>query len=221
MRAVLAGAALVLGVSAAAPCAFAEIQYAKIIEASGSARIYRPPAAPQALTVPFALKKGQKIVTPEKTEVEIAFNEDFSAVAHLTERSRLGVMSEKSFLFFLEHGGLFLLREDGNVQRSMPVTVVTPELQVEIEQGGCWIDVSKRGTRVKVFGDQVKVSRLTRRNGTAKSARRVDEGFQVFATTADSERNWHVSRLVYTDYDPWQSWVKKAYERKDDWEADQ
>ena len=200
--------------------AFADIQYAKVIETSGSTRVYRPSEPPLGLSAPFFLKKGQRIVTNEKSTVDLGFNEEVTGLARLGERSRLGVMNEKTFLFFLGHGHILLLREDARDKRPLPITVVTPQLRVEVEQGGCAIEVSKLGTRVKVFGDRVKVSR-PKHAKVRKDAREVEEGFQIFAGPAGSEKGWRVSRLMHEDYSPWQSWVKKAYERKDDWEAEQ
>ena len=199
--------------------ASAEIRYAKVLGVFGRADIYRPPSPSRSLEPSVLLKKGQKIVTGDKSEVELGFNDEFTGLAKLGERSRLSVMSETAFLFFLEHGDLFVLREDLGGNKN-PLKVLTRDFQVDIEQGGCRIQVSGRGTRVKVFGERVKLTRPKRgppRPGIKD--RELEEGFQIFLASRSNDA-WRVTRLTYDDYDPWQVWVRKAYERKDDWEAD-
>ncbi len=71
---------------------------------------------------------------------------------------------------------------------------------MRLSSGGMSLAVSERSVTLRVFGEQVEFS---------DGSDRVEEGWEW---AAGRKR-----RMDFSDYEDWQRWVRKSYDRKDNY----
>jgi hypothetical protein len=143
-------------------------------------------------------------------------------MVRLCENSRLGILSDGSL--HLERGKILVLKEmsesDGKIKTfyNTPLSITTPEVSCRFTEGGFSADVSVRGSWLKVFSDRLTLQRSWRKpmfSGTWVN----EEGFKYFYQPFTDGSHPKKARLSFADYRDWQLWMKKAYEKKDDFNS--
>ncbi len=204
------------------PLADASIEYCKVIDISGNAEIqFSGSERWMPLSAQVLLKGGDKIRTPQRSYLELATSTDLSGLMLLSGNSVLEVMGDDLTRFFLRRGALSVLREgDGDIARRVSgeenlIQIFTPELVVNILQGGMSVSAYANGSWVRVFSEQVRIDPF----GAGRQkllSRTVSEGYECFADASSTKAPQEALRMSYSDYKDWQFWARKCYKRKDD-----
>ena len=104
-----------------------------------------------------------------------------------------------------------MLREDAASGR---LVVSSRELVSYLEIGGLAMDVTDKGTLLRVFGEKTTVTPLSKSGTKKPEALTIEEGFKSFRGVKPGSN--YLRRMNYSDYIDWQAWTRKWYEKKDD-----
>ncbi len=185
-----------------APLAFADIEFWKVVEVTGPAEMKTSAeSAWKNITAPFYLKRGSLVRTGKDASVDFCLSRQWDSFLRLNENSEMQIPAKSSSEARLQKGSLFALFERERVVE--PFHIFSPELEITLSTGGLEVSVLESGTNLKVFSESIEV--LERTNTTFLKS--IPEGWEW---TKEGTR-----RLDFVDYDPWQRWFRKNYDRKD------
>ncbi len=131
---------------------------------------------------------------------QILIGPDLDGMIDIKEGSSFTVLSKSPQKISLQQGELMMVQEG---QGAPPIQILTPSGLVELGSGGAMIQAGSSGTSVRVFGDRVKFGNKT-----------VTEGFAY--TQPAKKGKSALTRLEFRDYEKWTVWIRKWYEKKDD-----
>ena len=195
--------------AAAFPCwASQESPLATVMEVSGGAEVLRPSSLRWIpLEKMTSIQSGSKIRTDDKGSTQLFFEKDLETAVKLDKNSELSFPAGKPLTVFLEKGRLFVLREEAATGF---FEVRTRHLRMRLGLGGCILDVSAKGLRIRMFGGEASLS----------SHGALAEGYQFSGHFMGKKTEVRKTRMIYRDTLDWQAWVRDWYEIKDDFFAD-
>ena len=207
---VLIGVCLWQTVVWAAPSALrADVDSWRVVDVSGPGEVLSSSRSTwQPLACPSFIRQGAQLRTGKDGTVDIALNGGRESMIHVRPDSLLLFLKIRPSQVRLLSGSLFVLLEgEGDT-----LDVWTGRFLAQLAQGGM-AEISS-GTwedTVKVFGDQAQLSGY---DASGASRRRtVDEGFKL---NQGGKRSTGIpARMDFGDYEDWQQWFKKNYDRKD------
>lgn len=220
---ILSLTACLVACAAAAVAAGAEdAPWQRVMDVAGKAESRQQGAtAWKPLIKGLILKKGTKLRTSSQGAIQMGFDPSFHAGARLMPNSRAVVLSEKPLRIFLEEGSLLLLCEnevmppiENSAKRAAagePIFVSTPQASVELRAGGFGITTDKQGTVIRVYSESLRWSARPPKKGQA-----LRNGYEGFRYDVDISGSEDSRRMIFTDYVPWQEWMKNFMEMRDD-----
>ncbi len=200
-----------------------EIRYAKVLDTAGTVEVLTPP---HRQWVPLEkntfLKKGTSVRTHAGGHVWMAFDAELNMIAELDENSYLNIWTHPPSRLSLKNGRFSVFREvdlprELISSNTVSFKVLTREMMIEVKEGGFILEVSKKGSLVKVFAESLTVFPFSK-SVRSPTPKRIAEGFKFFRKSFSSESFYE--RMRFPDYAPWKTWIEKAYELKDDWASD-
>ncbi len=190
------------------------IEYAKVLDATGTAEIYPAPTSGwEPIRKDSFLKGGGRLRTGPGSQVQIILDSNFESVAKIGGNSRARFLTVQPFEIVLEQGTFFIFNDRATADSEPPLKIQTHDASMILTLGGCQVVSSKQGVLIKVFADQLQVS-IKAPGRLKKGPQTVREGFKCFIS--HSTRRLSLKRMTYRDYANWQVWMQKIYEIKDD-----
>ena len=192
----------------------AGIEYAKVLDATGTAEIYSAPAAGwEPIRKESFLKSGSRLRTGLGSQIQIMLDSNFGSVAKIGGNSGASFLTAQPFEIVLEQGTFFIFNDRAAADSEPPLKIQTRDASMVLTLGGCQVISSKEGVLIKVFADQLQVS-IKAPGQLKKDPQTVREGFKCFIS--HSTNCLSLKRMTYRDYADWQVWMQKIYEIKDD-----
>ena len=208
----------------------AEIQYAKVLDTSGTVEVLvQPHRRWMKLEKNAYLSKGTSVRTHANSGVWMAFDPEMETLAELGENSYLNVWTGPPSRVSLKNGRLYVFRESETA--GIPFKILTPEFLVQVPAGGVVIDASNKGSLLNVFAENAVITIFSKAK-LETPPKKIEEGFKFFSAKrlggsaalfggkkASNEESFY-ERMKYAEYAMWKAWVEKMYELKDDFAAD-
>lgn len=196
-----------------------------VIETDGDVLVLDPGRLAQRKLLPNTfLEKGTVLKTGSNSFVQMALSEGLEAGMKVEPHSRLDLLGLSPPRVFLKQGTLLVLRDreileeaggpvSGGGERPFApaLRVLTRDGWVETRYGGCQIQVSERGTAVRVFDGEAAVSASF---GKGEKPFAVREGFKCFL--GSKKPPVFPFRMGFEDYARWEVWMREFYEKRDD-----
>ena len=175
----------------------ADIEYWKVVEVAGLVET-RSPLEPgwKSLSAPFYMKKGSLLRTGKDAWVDLSLNRQWDGFLRLNADSELEFPENTPEAVRLRRGSLFALLE-GEAEGDL-LSVFSPGATVRLVSGGAAVSTLASGTRLRVFSETAEIA------GVSQS---IEEGWEWDAG--------NLRRMEFADYDDWQKWIRKSYDRKD------
>ena len=179
--------------------AWANLDYWKVVEVSGVCEIADTPTSGwRPAASPLFLKKGSSIRTDKKGSADIVLNHSRESVLHIGENTRLDFLERTPHKLRLEGGSLFALME----AQGDSLEISTPCSEVTLSLGAAAIESGDSGDRIRVFSESAVVQ-----------SRTVPEGLKLHVSPQGVAEE--AQRMEFGDYNDWQQWLRKNYERND------
>jgi hypothetical protein len=197
----------------------AEMEFVKVFGIQGGAEIratadkgWRP------LERDTVLQEGDQVRVKPQSAVHLVLDESLESMVTLAENARLKVLRGPVAGFSLIHGTLFLIREQEKPGEPRSFfRVLTRDLELRMKEGGAILETGASGTWLRVFAETAEVT--NRFNPLRRpNPERIEETFKFFADAARRETS--LERINAADFDAWQPWIKKIYQRKDHFAAE-
>ncbi len=191
------------------PCAAShEIPVATALDVSGVAEVLQPSVSGwMPLKKMTPIQSGSKVRTGDKGSTHIIFEKDLETAVKLDKNSELNFLTDRPLTVFLEKGRLFVLREEG---AEALFEIRSRHLRARMGLGGCILDVTAQGIRVRMFGGEALL-------GSQEAP--LAEGYQFSGHFRGKKTETRRNRMIYRDIIDWQTWVRQWYEMKDDFFA--
>ncbi|GEM_PF-1425645 len=186
-----------------------ELPAATVLDVSGGAEVLHPSVRRWVrLEKMTPIPSGSKVRTGDKGSTQIIFEKNLETVVKLDKNSQLSFPTGRPQTVFLEKGRLFVLREEG---AAGAFEIRTRHLRMHLGLGGCILDASAKGLRVRMFGGEALLD---------SQGAPLAEGYQFLGHFAGKKAEKRKTRMVYHDTIDWEAWVRRWYEVKDDFFAD-
>jgi hypothetical protein len=179
----------------------------QIIPKAGNVEILTTKDHWQPLDKKSPLTKGFEVRTTWDSAAEIAFNEHMQSTAELAENSHLIVLDDSAHELLLQKGAIFILLEEK--VDAAPLVIRAGNIRVKMTRGGCYLKFTAENIVIKALSEDLTIETPEKEGVVVK------EGFKYFISDSDHR----MRRMNYGDYSDWQSWLRKWYEKKDDFFA--
>ncbi len=189
------------------------IEYAKVLDATGTAEIYSAPGSEwRPILKDSFLENGNVVRTGLGSEIHLVLDSNLGSAARIGGNSRARFLTVRPFEIVLEQGVFFIFNDRTTADSEPPLIIQTKDVSIALKFGGCQVISSNGGLLIKVFADHAEVSIRASDNQKTVS-QTVREGFKCFVSRSTSRLS--LKRMTYRDYDDWQVWIQKMAGVKD------